>query len=165
MKKVLLSLGACALIGMSATTFAATASTTFLVTATVNNECQITATNMVFGTYSAFSATPNDKQSAVTVTCTPLAPYTIAANTGANSGVFTTRKMKNTASADTLDYNLYTTTARTTIWGDGTASTVTFAGTGTGVAQSFDVFGRIPIGQSGVPAGSYEDAVDTTVTF
>jgi len=69
-----------------------------------------------------------------------------------------------TDGSNTLEYNLYTDAGRTTVWGDGTASSVTAAGTGSGAQQSLTVYGRIPASQS-VPAGSYSDTVTATINF
>src|SRR5436190_1433424 len=64
-----------------------------------------------------------------------------------------------------LNYNIYTTSARTTVWGDGTASTATIGGTGSGSAQSVTVYGRVGSGQTSLPAGAYADTVAVTVTY
>jgi spore coat protein U-like protein len=69
-----------------------------------------------------------------------------------------------TNGGSTLDYSMYTTAGRTTVWGDGTLSTSTQAGTGNGAAQALTVFGRIPVGQY-VTAGAYADTVTATVTY
>jgi spore coat protein U-like protein len=69
-----------------------------------------------------------------------------------------------TNGANTLNYSMYTTAGRTTVWGDGTLSTVTQAGTGNGTGQALTVFGRVPTGQY-VTAGSYTDTVTATVTY
>jgi spore coat protein U-like protein len=70
-----------------------------------------------------------------------------------------------TSGANLLNYNLYTTTARTTVWGNGTAGTGVLAGTGTGIVQAVTVYGRVASGQTSVPAGSYVDTVSVTVTY
>jgi spore coat protein U-like protein len=98
----------------------------------------------------------------ISVTCTQNAPVTIALNTGLNpthaSG--TTRAMAN--STYYLSYELYTSSARTTVWN--TSNTV--SATGTGSAQTVSVYGTIPAGQgSAQPAGSYTDTVGITLTF
>ena len=59
---------------------------------------------------------------------------------------------------------LYTTALRTTVWGDGTASTGTTAGTGSGLAQSLTVYGRLPSLTGAVP-GVYTDTVTITITY
>jgi spore coat protein U-like protein len=70
-----------------------------------------------------------------------------------------------TSGANLLSYNIYTSAARTTVWGDGTGSSATIGGTGTGSAQSVTVYGRVSGGQTTVPVGSYADTVAVTVTY
>jgi spore coat protein U-like protein len=153
------TLVAAALCAAAPAALAATVTDTFQVTATVLSVCSVTATDLAFGNYDASSGTPNDATSTVSATCTPSETYDIAIDVGSGSGAtFANRKM--TSGANTLNYSLYTTAARTTIWGDGTGGTATQAGTGNGAAQNLTVYGRIPVGQY-VAAGSY---VDTTVT-
>lgn len=145
-----------------AAAMAATATTTFQVTATVNKACSVSATDMTFGVYTG--AANVDQTSSLSVTCTLLTPYTIALDAGAHaSGVFANRAMNN--GTDNLNYQLYTTTLRNAIWGDGTNSTSTVAGTGLGIAQTVTVYGRIPSGQN-VSTGSYVDnPVNVTLTY
>jgi spore coat protein U-like protein len=71
--------------------------------------------------------------------------------------------------ANTLQYNLYTTAAFTTVFGDGSGASQTEAGTGAGVATavSFTVFGQLPdnaTNQAVVP-GAYTDTITVTVTY
>jgi spore coat protein U-like protein len=154
---------ATAMLATPAIGIAATATTTFQVTATVLSVCTVSATNLAFGNYDASSGTPNDASSAVTTTCSNSTAYTVALNAGTGSGAtVAVRRMTN--GANTLDYSMYTTAGRTTVWGDGTLSTVTQAGTGNGAGQALTVFGRIPTGQY-VTAGSYTDTVTATVTY
>jgi spore coat protein U-like protein len=65
-----------------------------------------------------------------------------------------------------MQYNLYTTSAHTAIWGDGTSSTSTVAGTGVGVltASPNTVYGNIPISQD-LPAGTYSSIITVTVNY
>ncbi len=142
---------------------AATTSTTFNVTANVVATCAVTATNLAFGNYDAALGTPVDATSTVNVTCTNGHGYTVDLNAGTGSGAtVAVRRMTN--GGNTLDYSMYTDAARTTVWGDGTLSTSTQAGTGNGAAQALTVYGRIPTGQF-VTAGAYSDTVTATVTY
>jgi spore coat protein U-like protein len=150
---------------LNTVSLAATISTTFNVTATIQSTCStVTASNLVFGNYDPFAASATDQTNVVQVTCTNGTPYTIALNSGSTSGAtIANRLMAN--GPNTLNYNIYTTNARTTIWGDGTSSSVTQAGTGNGTAQSYTAYGRIPAGQTAKPTGNYSDTVHVTVTF
>ncbi len=64
----------------------------------------------------------------------------------------------------TLNYNIYTGVLLTNIWGDGTSSTSTLSGVGTGLNQSITAFGQIPSGQAGA-VGTFTDSVVATITF
>jgi spore coat protein U-like protein len=70
-----------------------------------------------------------------------------------------------TSGANLLNYNIYTTAARTTVWGNGTGGTAAIGGTGSGVAQAVTVYGRVGSGQTSVPAGAYADTVAVTITY
>lgn len=146
---------------------AVTASNTFQVTATVISSCTVSGTTLNFGNTidSLATPTPVDATSTLTVTCSNTTPYTVALNAGTNAGGasnFSTRTMK--SGSNTLTYQLYTDVGRSTVWGDGTASSSTSAGTGTGSAQTLSIYGRLPSIANAVP-GSYTDTVTVTVTY
>ena len=70
---------------------------------------------------------------------------------------------------NTLQYNLYTTVAFASVFGDGTVGTLTAAGIGAGVAtaNTLTVFGNLPdsaTNQAAVP-GNYSDTILVTVTY
>ena len=141
--------------------------TTFAVTATVQPSCTTSATALGFGTYTpgngALASTSN-----ITVNCTKNTAYTIALNPGTTTGdSFVQRLMA--SGANSLQYNLYTTAAFTTVWGDGTGTTATQTGIGAGrgTASTFKVYGRLPdsaANQAAVP-GTYTDTITVTVTY
>ena len=146
---------------------AGTASNTFQVQATVVSSCQVSGTSLNFGSSidALATATPLDATSTLTVICTNTTPYAVALNAGVNAGGasnFGARKMK--SGANTLGYQLYTDTGRSTVWGDGTASSSTSAGTGTGSAQTLTIYGRLPSLANVVP-GAYTDTVTVTVSY
>jgi len=145
---------------------ALTAGNTFQVTATVISSCTVSGTTLNFGNTidSLATPTPVDATSTLTVTCSNTMPYTVSLNAGANAGGasnFGTRKMK--SGSNTLAYQLYTDTGRSTVWGDGTASS-TSAGTGTGSAQTLSIYGRLPSIANAVP-GAHTDTVTVTITY
>jgi spore coat protein U-like protein len=156
------------LLTVAAAAYAATKTTTFQVTANVTNNCFIdSASTLAFGAYDPSSATPLDGTSSVVVRCTNKTPFTLSLNAGTTTGGnFTNRLM--TDGTDTLQYNLYTTAARTTVWGDGTGGTSTVPGTGSGLSagqsKTTTVFGRIPV-QPNAVAGNYSDTVTVTITY
>lgn len=142
----------------------ATASTTMGVSATVTANCTVSTTAIAFGPVNPIAGTNIDGTGSVTVTCTNGTAWAVDADEGGGSGA-TLADRRMTAGGNLLSYDLYTNAARTTLWGDGTASTVTVAGTGTGAAQAATIYGRVPSGQTTVAPGSYADTVSVTVTY
>ena len=143
---------------------AQTAASSLNVNATVTANCTVSTSALGFGSVNTIGGSNVDGTGGLSITCTNGTAWSAAAGVGAGSGAsFTSRRM--TAGANVLNYNLYTSAARTTVWGDGTASTGLLSGTGTGAAQSVTVYGRVSSGQTGVPAGSYADTVSVTVTY
>ena len=148
--------GACALL-VSALTFAA-------------NTCTVAADVHAFGAYDTIN--PTSGTSSITVTCThdknPAVTfsYTIALSSG--PGSYASRQM--TGTGDTLTYNLYTTAAHTTVWGNGTAGTATVSnsftvpsGAGNSGFKIDTVYGLITAPQNVTP-GAYSTATPITVT-
>jgi spore coat protein U-like protein len=154
-----------ALLGAAPTAaLAGTASSTMSVTATVTANCTVSTTALAFGNVNTISGSNVDSTGSLSITCTNGTAWAASAGVGSGSGAsFANRKM--TAGANLLNYNIYTTAARTVVWGDGTSSTATIPGTGTGNAQSVTVYGRVGSGQTSVPAGAYADTVSVTVTY
>jgi len=152
---------ALALAATGAQVIAATTTGNLAVNATVVATCRLTTTAVGFTNYDGLSGAATDGQGSLGVTCTQSAPYTIALDAGAHAALATAgaRAMIN-ATGQHLDYNLYSDSARGTLWG----GTVTVPGSGNGAIQTVNVYGRVPANQS-VPAGSYSDTVQVTVTF
>ncbi len=135
--------------------------------------CTISAPAIAFGAYDVFAGSPITSTTIISVTCTltgnvnTTVPYTVALSTGL-SATYVQRTMKSGVNA--LGYNLYTTAGMTTVWGNGTGSTVTVAGslalttaarvkTGT-----HTVFGAVPALQD-AQVGVYADNITMTVTY
>jgi spore coat protein U-like protein len=143
---------------------AATASSTMSVTATVTANCTVSTSALAFGNVNTISGSNVDSTGGLTITCTNGTAWSASSGVGSGSGAsYASRRM--TFGANLLTYNIYTTVARTTVWGNGTAGTATINGTGSGVAQAVTVYGRVGLGQTSVPAGAYADTVAVTVTY
>jgi spore coat protein U-like protein len=90
------------------------------------------------------------------------------------SGTYTTRQMAN--GANRLNYNLYTTAARTTVWGNGAGGSAIVPAYAAGFivingnqTRVFDnpnltIHGRIPADQNS-PQGTYSDTITVTLFF
>jgi spore coat protein U-like protein len=145
----------------------ATTTTTFAVTSKLLATCAATAAPLAFGAYTpGGGAVANN--STINVKCTKNTPYTVALNGGTTGGGTVAQRLM-AFGANTLQYNLYTTGAFTTVFGDGSGASKTEAGTGAGIATAvaFTVFSQLPdnaINQAAVP-GSYTDTITVTVTY
>lgn len=135
----------------------------FQVTASVAGTCTLATTTLAFGAYNPASATALAGSTTVAPTCTNTTPWTLAFNAGSTSGATISQRLMANGAA-TLKYNLYTTSADTTILGDGTSGSSTLTGTGTGAAQTTTIYGLIPIGQY-VTIGSYSDTITATISY
>lgn len=149
-------------LALTAACEAATSSATLGVSVTISASCAAGASTMNFGSASTGPG-DTDATGTVTVTCTKNAAFNVGLDSGQGSTLVTSRKMKNTLTTDLLNYSLYRDASRTQNWGT-TLGTDTLALTGTGIAQSIPVYGRVPGGQV-VPAGSYADTVNMTVSY
>jgi len=153
------------LVGSAAQAGSAAAS--FNVTVTVLSTCSASATAVAFPNYTPGGGAQT-ANGTITVKCTNQTPYTVKLNAGSTSGdTFTQRLMAN--GSNTLQYNLYTTAAFGTVFGDGTGGTGTGTGTGAGVstATTVTVYGQLPdntTNQSAV-TGSYSDLITVTVSY
>lgn len=134
----------------------------FVVSADVLATCDVTANDLEFGDYNPIDASHLDAQTTLSVTCTSGTGYHVAMSLGDGSGAsMATRYM--TYNSDQLSYTLYQNSQRTTLWGvPGGANRL--AGTGDGMPDTIDVFGRIQM-QQAVPAGHYTDTITVTVQW
>jgi spore coat protein U-like protein len=166
MPKVLAISLAVAALAAAGTASALTATTSFSVTATVLKTCSTTATTLGFGNYTPGTGALT-ANTTVNVKCTKGTGFTVALDKGTTAtGTIAQRLMTN--GTDTLQYNLFTTAAFATIFGDGTTG-VTQAGTGTGLASNvaLTVFGSLPdnAANQAVSPGSYTDTIGVVVTY
>jgi len=130
--------------------------------------CSVAATGVAFGTFNPFNSTALDSTGTITVTCiTALSAsetYTVKLSTG-GAGSYTRTV---SSGENTLLYNLYLDSARSSIWGDGTGGTSfqTWSGTlpsGTTI-HNYTVYGRMPALQS-AQIGVYADTITVTVNY
>lgn len=125
--------------------------------------CAAAATGVNFGSYDTQAPVALDGAGNLYVLCDRnVRSLTISMGAG-QSGNFAAREM--TGGPDVLQYNLYTTSGRTQVWGDGTGGT----GAVTVSARRFapvlvPVYGRVPALQN-VPARSYGDTLIVTIEF
>ncbi|MDX1292549.1 MAG: spore coat U domain-containing protein [Hyphomonas sp.] len=133
--------------------------------------CSVSANPLDFGTYNPIDSNNVDATGDVSVTCGALIlgvniSYKLALNSGI-SGDPLNRVMSN--GGNTMNYNLYTNSGRTIVWGDGTGGTGTFSNSYIlslifSRTDHFPIYGRAPTGQN-IPPGSYSDTLVATVIF
>ena len=131
-------------------------------------QCSVASTPVSFPNYDVFTSSPAYSTGTVSVKCNnpnnQAMPVTIAVN-GGNAGTFNPRQMKAAIGTDSLNYYLFTSAARTVIWGDGTGGSSTVTNTVSKSAPwNASIYGSLPQRQN-VRAGSYSDAVVVTVTW
>lgn len=130
--------------------------------------CSVSTTTLAFGTYDQTSPSDRTANATVTVQCSSIASVLGSADiaiSAGNSGNAANRRMNSGAS--TLSYNVFTSTAYTTVWGNGSGGTaivqvplngiISFGATAT-------AYGRIPASQN-VAVGSYSDTLIVTITY
>jgi spore coat protein U-like protein len=150
------TVGTCATIGTSHATTAP-----FTVTANNATNCSVSASTLNFGSAGVLRAAL-DATGTITVTCTNAAPYTIALG-GGLSGATNPAQRKLSQAAATITYGLYQDPGRSTLWGD-SVGVNTMAATGSGLAQTLTVYGRVPAQNTPAP-GSYSDTVVLTISY
>ena len=131
--------------------------------------CTVAATAVNFGVYNPLSGTPDDATGTVTVTCDALvgllASWTVALSTG-NGGGYSPRLLG--SGSHHLSYNLYTSAAHSSVWGDGSGTTTLVNDQRTLIVGSnisnYTVYGRITAGQDAA-AGTYTDTIVVTVNY
>lgn len=132
--------------------------------------CTTTALALGFGGYNPFSTVPLDSTGQVSVSCTgevisALVNYTIRLSAG-SSGGFVTRYM--VQGGHQLNYNLYTNSSHSIVWGDGTGGTSTVTDSYSvdllTVTRNYPVYGRVPALQK-VMSGLYTDTIVVTVDY
>jgi spore coat protein U-like protein len=130
----------------------------------ISASCAISASNINFGTLTSLGVAQNVSGN-LSVTCTNLAPYTIAMSAGSTAGnTIAARKMSlNGAGAGVVSYQLYRDGVATTLWGDGTTGAV-YSGTGSGSAQTVPVFAQEPA-QTTPTTGVYKDTMTATISY
>jgi spore coat protein U-like protein len=144
---------------------ASPATTTLNVSANVASNCLVTAAPLAFADYDASNTV--DGSANLSVRCSSGTPYTIKLGGGVN-GTVTQRLLS--FGTNNLEYNLYTSATRTTVWGE-TVGINTVPGTGQGMsstkANTHTVYGTIANSDANqdAPTGLYTDTVAVTVEY
>ncbi len=131
--------------------------------------CNVSVTVLPFNVYNPANASATDATGTVTVTCTVLVGIAESWTVKLSKGTSTTYSPRVLLDGvATLNYNIYTTNARTTIWGDGSGGTDFISDSRLLVigsnSYSYTMYGRIPPLQD-ARAGAYSDTIVVTLSY
>jgi len=147
------------ILGVTATWFAV-----FSQPLSAASSCSfLSVTSVSFGTYNVFSALSNNSGvGSITILCgSGGGPNFVVTLSTGQSNSFVSRVMK--SGGNSLNYNLYTSAARTVVWGDGTGSSNVMTAAKS-ITTTLSVFGEIPAGQD-ASVGTYTDNITAIVNF
>lgn len=164
------------LLAFSRISVAETETKDFSVSATIENGCvfgdgsgsSITDFGTInFGMMSSISddvdVVSSSGSGSIVVTCTPGVAATIALDYGVNGGSSTARYMTNSAGTQTLGYQLYQDSVRSTVWGTDSLAYSILSFTGT--TQTYPVYARLFASGDMPTAGTYTDTVTVTLSY
>ena len=134
--------------------------------------CNVSAVSLAFGAYDPFRSAHTDSSALITVTCLgrrgQMFAYNISLDEG-KSGAFATRRMRAPVGT-TLNYNLYVTSSRSVIWGDGNSGTsivadsVKLSSSHAQATRQYPVHGRV-FARQNARVGVYTDTIVVTLNF
>jgi spore coat protein U domain-containing protein, fimbrial subunit CupE1/2/3/6 len=140
---------------------ATTTQLTFGVTMAITAECVINSTaTLDLGSSGVINST-HTTNSPLHIQCTNTTPYTIGLDAGTTTGATVSQRLLANGAA-TINYNIYSDSGFTTVWGNSGGALV--GSTGTGADQTFPVYGKVTAQTTPAP-GTYTDTVTVTVTY
>ncbi|WP_223819707.1 Csu type fimbrial protein [Cupriavidus cauae] len=142
-----------------------------LASAAQGQTCTATASNLTFGTVSPVSGAASTANGSISINCTGFALGRARVCLGIGTGSGGTALLPRTLSSGSgaLNYNLYTNSGYTTVWGPRGGSGTSYVQIdipmtlGTGQA-TVPVYGQVPANQSTVRAGAYQSAFTAAFT-
>lgn len=145
---------------------AGSATANLQVQITLVASCAISANTLNFGSGVGLLSSAVNGSTTLAVTCSNSTPYTVSLDGGNVSGsTVSARLMAGTATGNTsttLQFQLYSDTNRTVVWGNTSGTWV--SGTGNGSAQTLTVYGQVPAQATPKP-DTYQTTVTATVSY
>jgi spore coat protein U-like protein len=135
----------------------------FSVSATLVNDCNISASNIDFGT-SGILGSARTANGTVSAQCTAGDSYSISLNSGTTPGATLTDRQMRSGGGSVVHYQLYTASNLASVWGDGSAGTSPVGAVGTGSLQTYTVYGLVAAQSTPAP-GTYTDVITATITY
>lgn len=158
MRRIFFAALAIAMAAVAPAAVAATASSTLTVSASVAANCTITDATLSFGAYDPVgvnASSPKDGSTTMSVACTkgvsPVITIPLVGRTMSGGG-------------DTLSYELYSDSARTTIFGETVPTGFSMGAAPNKSPRTLNLYGRVPAGQD-VGVASYSGTIQVTVNF
>lgn len=162
MKKNYVLLGLVSLLSLPLVSQAANVSSSIQATANIEASCSINIDNVEFGDMSPDNILNKGLDHEFFVQCSKDKSYTVGVSSG--DGSVLDRHMKAVdGSADVLKYNLYLTSAKTTILGTGGSEGSVIQGTGTGNKEAHNFYAYA--NAQYVKSGNYADTLTLTVNY
>lgn len=136
--------------------------------------CTLSSTSSNFGSYAPLTGIQAITTNTIVASCQsalPISSCSLTLSLSKGSGNYSKRKMG--TGGDTLEYNLYTSSSYTTIFGDGTGGSQSQTKSCTSIqnkppyncTMSFVVYGKIPGGLSSTKTGNYIDNITATANY
>ncbi len=97
------------------------------------------------------------------MTCTDDMLLNIGLDAGTTTGATTSQRLL-TDDSDTLNYNLYTDSDHTDVWGNTAGTDTVDVDVDVGTEQKETIYGLVPSGQTATP-DDYSDKITVTVTY
>jgi len=143
---------------------AGSTSTTMAVSASVPSNCNFTggAISLGFGSYDPVGANASSDLNSTTslgIRCTKGTSALLSMNNGTNANG-EQRRMSD--GSNFLNYQVYTSASYSTIWN--AINTVSYLAQNSNSA-TITIHGKVPGGQTDIPAGTYTDTVTITATY
>ena len=135
-------------------------SPSFQVRARVPDFCEVSATDLDFGTVGLLQ-NPVDANGSIRVRCTNGTTYRIRLS-GGQAGAVAPDQRRMRRGSHTVRYGIFRDSARTLGWGDQPGNSV--SGVGNGAVQTYTTHGRV-FAQPTPPAGTYTDTIVVTVDY
>jgi spore coat protein U-like protein len=153
--------------GLVSTAIAGTATQTISVTANVNANCKLSnPVAVAFGNYDPIDvnySTDLLASGSFDIRCTKGVTAALTINNGNNFSSPNRRMIGGTNNSIFLNYQLYTTSGRTTVWDSSVGGTVSYTAANSNNTTE-TIYGTVPSGQN-VSAQAYSDTVTVTATF